>query len=40
MRQVKSSSHTRMECKYHIVFILKYRKKMIFGQIKKEGEGN
>ena len=36
MRQVKSLSHTRWECKYHIVFIPKYRKKMIFGQIKKE----
>ena len=36
MRQVKSLNHTRWECKYHIVFIPKYRKKMIFGQIKKE----
>jgi putative transposase len=36
MRQVKSLSHTRWECKYHIVFIPKYRKKIIFGQIKKE----
>ena len=36
MRQVKSLSHTRWECKYHIVFIPKYRKKVIFGQIKKE----
>ncbi len=36
MRQVKSLSHTRWECKYHIVFIPKYRKKMIFGQIKRE----
>ncbi|GAG59903.1 unnamed protein product, partial [marine sediment metagenome] len=40
MRQVKSLSHTRWECKYLIVFIPKYRKKMLFGQIRKElGEG-
>ena len=36
MRQVKSLSHTRWECKYDIVFIPKYRKKMLFGQIRKE----
>ena len=36
MRPVKSLSHARWECKYHIVFIPKYRKKVIFGQIKKE----
>jgi len=36
MRDVQSISHTRWECKYHIVFIPKYRKKAIFGQIRKE----
>ena len=36
MRQVNSLSHTRWECKYHIVFIPKYRKKVIFGQIRRE----
>ena len=36
MRSVESLSHTRWECKYHIVFIPKYRKKAIFGQIRKE----
>ncbi len=35
MRQVESLNHTRWECKYHIVFIPKYRKKAIFGQIRK-----
>ena len=35
MRQVKSLSHTRWECKYHIVFIPKYRRKMLFGQIRQ-----
>ncbi len=36
MRQVKSLSHTRWECKYHIVFIPKYRRKVLFGQIRRE----
>ena len=29
-----SLSHTRWECKYHIVFAPKYRRKEIFGKIK------
>ena len=36
MRQVESLNHTRWECKYHIVFIPKYRRKVLFGQIRKE----
>ncbi|MBL3529700.1 MAG: IS200/IS605 family transposase [gamma proteobacterium endosymbiont of Lamellibrachia anaximandri] len=36
MRQVNSLNHTRWECKYHIVFIPKYRRKAIFGQIRQE----
>ena len=36
MRQAKSLGHSRWECKYHIVFIPKYRKKVLFGQIRKE----
>ena len=36
MRQVKSLGHSRWECKYHVVFIPKYRKKAIFGQIRQE----
>ena len=36
MREVSSLRHTRWECKYHIVFIPKYRKKVLFGQIRKE----
>ena len=35
MRQVSSLSHTRWECKYHIVFIPKYRRKALFGQIRR-----
>jgi len=36
MRSIESLSHTRWECKYHVVFIPKYRKKAIFGQIRKD----
>ncbi len=36
MRRVSSLNHTRWECKYHIVFIPKYRRKAIFGQIRQE----
>jgi putative transposase len=36
MRQVGSLNHSRWECKYHVVFIPKYRKKTIFGQIRSD----
>ncbi len=36
MREVNSLNHTRWECKYHIVFIPKYRRKAIFGEIRRE----
>jgi len=36
MRQANSLNHTRWECKYHIVFIPKYRRKAIYGQIRIE----
>ena len=29
-------NHTEWECKYHVVFIPKYRKKAIFGQLRTE----
>ncbi len=35
MRDYKSLSHTRWDCKYHIVFIPKKRKKQIYGAIRK-----
>jgi len=28
--------HTRWECKYHVVFIPKYRRKVIYGSIRQE----
>ena len=36
MTDYKSLSHTRWECKYHVVFIPKYRKKAIYGQLRRE----
>ena len=36
MRDYKSLSHTRWDCKYHIVFIPKKRQKFIYGTIRKD----
>ncbi len=36
MNDQESLSHTRWECKYHVVFIPKCRKKVLFGKIRKE----
>ena len=36
MDDLESLSHTRWECKYHVVFIPKCRRKVLFGQIRKE----
>ena len=35
MRDYKSLTHTRWDCKYHIVFIPKKRQKLIHGAIRK-----
>jgi putative transposase len=35
MKDYKSLSHTRWDCKYHIVFIPKKRKKVIYGGLRK-----
>ncbi|SFM18132.1 IS200/IS605 family transposase [Nitrosomonas communis] len=35
MRDYQSLAHTTWDCKYHIVFIPKRRKKVIFGMIRK-----
>ncbi len=35
MSDYRSLNHSRWECQYHVVFIPKYRKKRIFGQIKR-----
>ena len=35
MKEYQSLSHTRWDCKYHVVFIPKRRKKTIFGALRK-----
>ena len=36
MDTAESLSHTRWECKYHVVFIPKYRKKALYGSLRRE----
>jgi len=36
MKDYESLRHTKWECKYHIVFIPKYRRKEIFGVLCKD----
>ena len=36
MTQLNSLAHTKWACKYHIVWILKYRKKKLFGDLRRE----
>ena len=35
MHEWQSLSHVRWECKYHIVIIPKYRKRVLYGKVKK-----
>ena len=35
MKEYQSLNHTCRDCKYHVVFIPKRRKKMIFGKLRK-----
>ena len=35
MKAYQSLSHTRWDCKYHVVFIPKRRKKAVFGALRK-----
>ena len=34
--EIKSTAHSRYRCQYHIVFATKYRRKEIYGQLKKD----
>ena len=34
--EAESLNHTKWECKYHVVFIPKYRRKAIYGQLRRE----
>jgi putative transposase len=36
MNEFQSLSHTKWECKYHVVFIPKYRRKVLYGQLRQE----
>lgn len=35
MKNIQSLSHSVWECKYHVVFIPKYRRKSLFGQLRQ-----
>ena len=35
MTDIQSLSHTRWECKYHVVWIPKCRRKVLYGQLRK-----
>ncbi len=39
MEKFKSLSHSRYDCKYHIVFVPKFRKKSLFGKIRQYLKG-
>ena len=34
--EIKSNAHSKYRCQYHIVFAPKYRRKEIYGQIKRD----
>ena len=36
MEDYRSLSHTKWQCKYHIVFIPKYRRRTLFGVVRRE----
>ena len=35
MDEYRSLSHSKWECKYHVVFIPKYRRKALYGQLRR-----
>ena len=35
MNEYQSLNHTKWECKYHVVFIPKYRRKALYGSLRK-----
>ena len=36
MKSWKTQSHVRWDCKYHLVFISKYRQRAIYGEVRKK----
>ena len=39
MDEAGSLSHTKWECKYHVIFIPKMRRKVLYGQLRKQLTG-
>lgn len=35
MKDWKSQAHVKWECKYHVVILPKYRKKMLYGKVRR-----
>ena len=35
MSEFESMAHSKWDCKYHVVFVPKYRKKVLYGKIRK-----
>ena len=35
MDERKSLNHTQWECKYHVIFIPKYRRKLLYGELRR-----
>ena len=35
MRNIRSLSHSVWDCKYHVVFIPKYRRKLLYGELRQ-----
>ena len=33
---MNSLSHTKWECKYHIVFVTKFRRKIVYGELRQD----
>ncbi len=36
MREWQSLSHVKWECKYHVVIVPKYRRKVLFGRVRRQ----
>ena len=36
MKDWQSQSHVKWECKYHVAFIPKYRKKVLYGRVRRK----
>lgn len=35
MDKIESLNHTKWDCKYHVVFIPKFRRKILYGELRK-----